>query len=121
MSVPSLFLDLTQSTSLVTELTGGLTPTDLTARVEASSAKDPEGVVVYRPYYVAARLLSDRPTQIESASGVQFRATKTIMRELYETQAAFDTRYDLDVPQGVQVRSESNRPLSSTVVLRGSW
>lgn len=100
------YIDRGTSASLVTEKTG-LAPSDLDAllQVTAGTAVDPdtgEGVTVYRPYYVAAKLLATRRTQLTEAEGVGFVDPLKVAEEYLRLQAALDSAFGLSVPAGTE-------------------
>lgn len=93
--------DLTVCAAFVTEQTG-ITPTDIKVRLGLSAGTDPAGVTVYRPWFVAARILANRKIQLLGARGADFVDPLLIAEELMRTQAGIDLRLGLTVPPGME-------------------
>lgn len=76
-------------------------PIDIEETLEVSAGTDAEGTKVFRPYYVAARLLSMRRAQLKQAEGVEFRHPREVAQEYFDYQLAIDRRYELTIPAGM--------------------
>ena len=76
------------------------------ARGSTSNVASPDdpatvpGVLVYRPYYVAARELQrDKAAQtVSEADGAKFRGHLPVIQSLLEEQIGLDDKYNLQVP-----------------------
>ena len=93
--------DRTACVAVVTEKTG-LAPTDLALNLGVSAGTDPSGTTVYRPYYVAARLLSTRKTQLLSGEGASFADPFEVAQQLMRQQLAIDRMLNLTIPSGMR-------------------
>lgn len=105
----ALYKDLAQSKALVTEKTG-LTPSDLDTLLGITAGTDSADAVVYRPYYVAAKLLATRRTQLTQAEGASFVDPMAIAAEYLATQRSIDLALDLEVPSGAEALAKSLAP-----------
>lgn len=105
----ALYKDLTQSANLVTEKTG-LTPSDLNTLLSVSAGTDEGGATVYRPYFVAAKLLSTRRTQLVQAEGATFVDPLSVAAEYLRAQRGIDLSLNLTIPKGSEALNASLAP-----------
>ena len=106
---------------LVTEKTG-LNPSDLNIRLELTSGIDLDGVRHYRPYYVAAQLLRERPDVLVALPGGVEKDVQTAAKELMNTQAGLDGLLTLSVPPGAEATIKVTPTLmSGTIPIVTSW
>lgn len=89
----------------------GLTdePDDLTALLTSTAGSklvSSVSVSYYRPYYVAALMLSRKLGQITTAEGVAFRAPP--VQSLLHQQAALDAALGLTIPPGTSAAPASS-------------
>lgn len=111
------YTDLTVMNSLVLTITGLTEPTDLDSLLTDSAGKHTsDTVTVYRPYYVAARLLERalNTRRLQSADGAVFDKPITTIRALMRQQAARDEAVlednaDFTIPAGHEANG-GNRP-----------
>lgn len=104
------YTDLTAMSTLVTEL-AGTTPTDLDSLLTDSAGKHTnDTVTIYRPYYVAARILDRQAntTRLREARGARFDPPAVRIHALRKQQATFDEAMlddeaDYEVPPGHRV------------------
>ena len=97
------YTDLTASTALVTEKTGGLAPADL-GTLLAVSAGLKDGTTFYRPYFVAAALLDTalHTRKLLKGEGAEFDKPSLTVLGLLDLQAAIDKAEGLVVPPGME-------------------
>lgn len=68
--------------------------------LDASSAPDPNGVMHFRPYLVAALVLDTTTMRVEGAPEAEFRSVDKNIAALRAMQAAEDDRLNLTIPEG---------------------
>lgn len=108
--------------TLVTEKTG-LTPSDLDTLLDVSAGTAGD-VTYYRPYYVAAKLLATRRTQLVKAEGAEFVDPLAVAREYLGTQQALDAALGLDLPDGMEARISQLQPRTvsgGSAATDGAW
>lgn len=124
MTVPALYTDKTLATGVVTEKISA-TPGDLEALLDSSSAQDPNGVLVYRPYFVAGKMLLAKRAHLESAEGAKFVDPRASAQEFILLQRNLDKVYNLDVPKGMEAILEkpysTRAQPSGTIDTNGRW
>ena len=104
------FSDITAMSALAEALAGSA-PTDSDSMLEQSAGTH-DGTTVYRPYYVAARVLARQPNtrRLRSARGTQFDRPSATITGLMRQQAAEDERHarehrDWSIPAGHEAPS----------------
>lgn len=108
------YSDLQWCKELVTEKTK-LNPSDLEPLLQVSAGKSADGVTVYRPYYVVARLLASRAQQVTRADVIEFVNPLEIYNESLKLQRALDQSMELIIPEGMEATDEILRPAGTTV------
>lgn len=102
------YTSLSDMQTLVPEVTGVTAPSDLDNLLGDTAGKHTsETVTVYRPYYVAARILERvlNTSRLQEAEGVIFDRPAVTIRAFMRQQAAEDERWldehaDYTVPAG---------------------
>lgn len=97
----TLYKDKTQSKALVVERTKLPASSDLDSMLDVS-AGTLNGVTVYRPYYVCARVLGQRVMQLKAAEGATFVDPLLMILEFLKMQRAIDLAAGLIVPEGME-------------------
>ena len=66
--------------------------------LEITSGTTPAGITVYRPYYVAARLLRQRRQNLRAGDGAEFRRMTAEASDLENLQRQVDETQETTVP-----------------------
>lgn len=97
--------DFASALTLALKLARAQDTDTMTAVLEVTAGKLPDGNTAYRSFYAAARWLKQNPKHIVKASGVvgaQYVDPAEAIADLIDMQAAEDARLELSVPFGYE-------------------
>jgi hypothetical protein len=110
-----IYTNLAEAVAIVqTKATAG------TAEIEALlavTAGFSGATMVYRPYFVAAGLLSD-PNRVQSHQGTAFVNLQNTIEGLLKLQAGIDGSLGLTVPAGSEATLKPKPPISGAIPLK---
>lgn len=89
------------------DITNSVADAMITGMLEDSSGGTSDSTVVYRPYFVAANIISQSTDyqNLKKAGSVEFTGMATAINSLLQYQNALDTSFGLIVPVGMEAIS----------------